>query len=207
MNPKLIEAARKALAAKPRRHVKIEDVLAVIKKESGFSPIFNPNDLLYKQNLRAAQRITGLPATEIIAAVRIPSGEFKGELAKFRCEPGYWEWAKKFTRPARDEFLLSCSFGLGQKMARWLVANTPEATWMQTVVKFMGDVPTQLLYICGDLDALMIAAGGNKPVAFTRYNEGTRFDPVTKKPVPRITEYGRVTDKYRTEIAKALAAQ
>ena len=175
---------KQVVNSKPRRLVTLADVLAVAERESEGVPIFQPTDLLYHANLQAAQRLTGLSSKDLITAATIPSGKYQGQISKFRCEPGYWVWASKlkgrFT-PAQ-KFLLASSIGVGQKMARWLVTGTTPDEWITIIHQFMGSVPTQVLYIAGDIDNLLTGAGGDRKLAYTRYNAG----PNTK----HVTEYG-----------------
>lgn len=174
MDAALISKVKEVLAARPRKHVRLSDVLAVIEHESHGSAIFRTTDLQYQQNLNAAAKITGMSSDAIRKAAVIQSGPFKGCIAKFRCEPGYYAWAKTLkNRPwtAEEKFLLSCSFGLGQKMMRWLVSGTAPGDWMSIIRQFMGSVNLQIAYCAGDLEQL-IARYGDREVAFTCYNAG-----------------------------------
>lgn len=175
MNTALVERVRAVLEGNPRKHVLLSDIVAVIEKESSGVAVFNKTDDLFRDNLRAAIRITGLPEELILKAVTIQSGPLKGSIAKFRCEPGYWRWANGLTnRPwtKEERFLLSCSFGLGQKMARWLVTGVAPGDWMSIIRQFMGSEKLQINYCAGDLEQLLNRYGGDRPIAFTCYNAG-----------------------------------
>lgn len=163
------------IAQRPRKHVRVSDVLAVIDKESGGVPIFRGTEILFKQNLQAASNITHLTTDQIRQAMTIQDGPYKGMISKFRCEPGYWLWAKRYANAIKkpeDLILLSCSFGLGQQMSRWLVTGTPVHEWAATVRKFMGSVSLQIAYCVGNIDSLLVQSNGNRALAFTRYNAG-----------------------------------
>lgn len=178
------------LKQRPRKHVRVSDVLACVDKESGGVPIFNASDVLLKQNLIAASRITGLTEAQIRQAMTITDGPYKGMLSKFRCEPGYWKWAKQyaptFKKNPEDLILLACSFGVGQKMSRWLVTGTPVHEWVPLIRKFMGSLSLQIVYCAGDLDNLLTHANGDRPLAFTRYNAG----PSATNKSPAYEAYG-----------------
>lgn len=162
------------LAQRPRKKVRVADVLACIDKESGGVPIFNAKDALLRQNILAAQRITGLTPAQIRQAMTIQDGPYKGMISKFRCEPGYWAWAQKYAKVLKPEerLLLSCSFGVGQKMSRWLITGIAVHDFLPIIRKFMGSLSLQVAYCAGDLDNLLENAKGDRPLAFTRYNAG-----------------------------------
>lgn len=180
------------LGQRPRKHVRVSDTLACIDKESGGVPIFRGTEILFKQNLRAAEKITGLTTEQIRSAMIIQDGPYKGFIAKFRCEPGYWQWAQRYAKVFKPEelLLLSCSFGLGQKMSRWLLTGMPVHEYLPFIRKFMGSVSLQIVYCIGDLDSLLVQSGGNRPLAFTRYNAG----PSATDKNPAYKAYGLVVD-------------
>lgn len=172
MNTQIKEQIEEAIAKRKRAYVTAADVAAVVCKESHAVPYFSTTDPLYKANLRAASAITGLTQVALKSALIIASGPYKGKIAKFRCEPGYWSWAKKQKFTPIDQFLLSCSFGVGQKMTRYYVYGTPQSKWISSIRKLMAQVELQLLYVAGDLDKLLVGTKGNRALAFTRYNAG-----------------------------------
>lgn len=196
----LIERVQRVVSSKPRRFVSSADVLATIQKESGGVPFFTGHEDLYRQNLISAARITGLDKELIIKTVSYPaSSRFTGSLYKFRCEPAYWSWAQKLkgSWTGEQRFLLSCSFGLGQKMARWLLNGVPGARWMPFLELFNDNLDLQIQYCAGDLDQLIAGAKDqNRLVAYTRYNEGFAIDRKTGKPQERITDYGRLVGRF-----------
>jgi hypothetical protein len=198
MDKGVIQLAKTALTAKSRQHVTLADILAVCERESHCVPVFTERDNLYRVNLKAASQITGLAEVDLVKALIIPVGVYKNYVAKFRCEPGYWKWAKEvkgsFTQPER--FLLSCSIGVGQKMTRWLVTGTPKQQWIPGIKHFMGSVATQLLYVAGDLDRLIDISSGDRKLAYTRYNAG----PGAKQH----TEYGDTTYRRYEQIKQTL---
>jgi hypothetical protein len=189
MDVALIRKAQEVHGRIDRKFVSVADMLAVVEHESGGVLYFNRNDRLLKDNLKAAVKITGLPEVEILSVMQIQAGAYKNFLAKFRCEPGYYK-NNKGTTP-EEKLLLSCSFGLGQKMTPFLVNKLPKPEWVPFIKNFMGNATLQLLYVAGDLDALMKGASGDKPLAFARYNGG-----------PGIKPGGKVYDKYGIPVAK-----
>lgn len=177
------------LKQRQRKHVRVADVLACVDKESGGVPVFHERDVLFKQNLIAASRITGLTEAQIRQAMTITDGPYKGMVSKFRCEPGYWQWAQRYKAAipkAEDRLLLACSFGVGQKMSRWLVTGVPIHDWIPAIRKFMGSLSLQIAYCAGDLDNLLAHANGDRPLAFTRYNAG----PSATQKSPAYAAYG-----------------
>ncbi len=202
-NAEALQKAKAAIEQRSRRYATWADVLAVAEHESGGVAIFNPTDRQFRDNLAAAAKITGLTKEQIIKAATINNGALKGKIAKFRCEPGYWSWAK--TLPAftpEEKFLLSCSFGVGQQMTRWLVAKTPKPEWISLIHNFMGNVSLQMLWIAGQLDALMVDTKGDKTLAFARYNGG----PAVKTPnAAPYKNYGIPVAKRARELEQFLA--
>lgn len=188
----------------PRKHVRVSDILAVIERESHGAPIFHTEDKLYHANVKAASQITGLSRAEIVRAATIEHGALKGMVAKFRCEPGYWKWSNTLQALSPGErFLLACSFGLGQKMARWLVVKTPKPEWISFVKNFMGSISLQVLYVAGDLDALLAGTNGDRALAFARYNGG----PAMTKQSRPYREYGIPVAERAAQIEKELKGE
>lgn len=189
MDIALKNKVEEVLKQRPRKQVRVADVLACIDKESGGVPVFHERDVLLKQNLIAASRITGLTEAQIRKAMTITDGPYKGMISKFRCEPGYWSWAQKYQAAIKnpeDRILLACSFGVGQKMSRWLVTGMPIHEWLPFIRKFMGSLSLQITYCAGDLDNLLAHANGDRPLAFTRYNAG----PSATSKSPAYEAYG-----------------
>jgi len=176
------------LATRPRKFVRASDVLAVIDRESHGVLVFKQTDQLYKDNLHAAHKITGISEADIIATMVIKDGPFKGQVSKFRCEPGYWQWAQKYAKVFKptELLLLSCSFGLGQKMSRWLITGMATNEWLDFIRHFMGSASQQIAYCAGDVDQLLSTTGGERAVAFARYNAG----PGAKKDGAAYKNYG-----------------
>lgn len=203
-DPILIERVHRMIASKPRKHVTSADVMAVIQKETGGVPYFEGKEPLFRANLMSASHITGLTEKQILDVVTFKSGSLAGKYYKFRCEPAYWQWAHmlKGSWTPQERFLLSCSFGYGQKMARWYVANLNGADWIPKIHQFNVDLNMQVQYVCGDLDALLVQSKGNRLLAYTRYNEGTRYDRATHKPLEHVSDYGRTVNGFRLEFEK-----
>ena len=194
----LIAKVHRIVSSRKRRHVTSADVLAVMQKESSGVPIFKPEDALFKANLKAAMDITGCTKEEILKIMTIEYGPLQGQIAKFRCEPGYWQWAERLkgSWSKTERMLLACSLGVGQKMVRWLTSGVAGAEWIKFSRQFAGNIDLQIQYCAGDLDSLLSGCQGNRAVAYTLYNEGTRIDPKTKEPLIRVTDYGKITLGY-----------
>ena len=181
MEIKYLDEIKAAIALKPRHFVTWQDVEAVIQQETSGVPIFNPNETLYKLNLLSAENLADLPPAVIKQSVTIIQGPLEGKICKFRMEPGYWRWADSQTGlDIQLRVLLACSLGVGQKMARWLITNVPKYQWGNVIRHFMADVPTQLLYVAGDLDNLLLQSEGDRLLAYTRYNAGAGAKTVSK---------------------------
>ncbi|HEY9684684.1 MAG TPA: hypothetical protein V6C86_24095 [Oculatellaceae cyanobacterium] len=190
------------MAQRPRKMVRVSDVLAVIDEESGGCPFFKPTDKQYAENLAAAVQITGMAPADIKAAMLIKFGAYNGQIAKFRVEPGYFKWAlnyKKVFKP-QDLIILACSFGLGQKMARWLINGVNQKEWIESIRHFMGSQNIQIAYVIGDLDQLLVGAKGDRQLAFTRYNAGPR----ASKASGAFTTYGKPVAEKAEEFEKQL---
>lgn len=203
MDAELILKVKNALADGRRKFVSVADVLAVIDRESEGVPIFRKTDHLFQDNLAAAAKITGVPAAKLANAAIIQGGPYKGSIAKFRCEPGYWDWAKSLTNRdwlPEERFILSCSFGLGQKMARWLLTGVAPGDWMSIIRQFMGSDRLQIMYVAGDLERLLADSHGDKALAFTRYNAGSKANQSWKA----YQDYGLVVAKRAEEIDQQL---
>lgn len=205
MEAALVSKVSEVLAARPRKHVKLSDVLAVIDKESHGALTFRQTDKQFADNLRAASKITGLSPEAIVKACTIPSGPYKGHVAKFRCEPGYWAWAKALKNRQwtnEERFLLSCSFGLGQKMTRWLVTGVAPGDWISLIRQFMGSANLQISYCAGDLEQLLARYKDDRVTAFTCYNAGHALDKDYWK-VAR-DKYGEPVTERAAQIEKEL---
>lgn len=180
------------------------DILAVIERESGNCLYFRATDALLAWNTSDAEKITGLSKDVIHKAMIIGAGPHKGQISKFRCEPGYWAWAKNLSGLSDvDKLLLSCSFGYGQKMSRWLVGKLPKPEWIPFVRNFMGNTSLQIMYIAGDLDQLLKLSNGDRALAFTRYNAG----PGATAKSPAHKNYGTPVAKRAAEIHEYLGIE
>lgn len=181
----LIACAKKAVAAKPRKHVTVPDVLAVMLQESHGVPWFLPTDPQFKLNMRAACRITGMHESKLRQLIVIPDEvlgwkvpeQMRGKFAKFRCESGYWAKFHEYDLP--DRFYRSCSWGLGQLMGAHL-KDTGE------IRRFLSDIALQGLWCAGMMDDLMTRADGDLFRAYKGYNSGS-VDSTQKAVIERAT--------------------
>lgn len=158
----------------PGRHnyVSPAAVIAVCLQESNGSPTFLLSDAQCKDNLKAAMAITTLPQQLLIDALTIKSGVLAGQIAKFRCEPGYWEWTATKQIPSVSlRFLCSCSIGIGQQMIRWVLPATKDA-WDEFVESFKTNVDIQLEYLIKALEKLLGETEGDLFKAYKGYNSG-----------------------------------
>ena len=171
IDPALIAICKKAVAAKPRKHVTTSDVVAVAMQESHGVPTFTPWDVQFKLNLRTAVRVTGMSEADIRKLIIIPA-DVNGwktpaimvdKFAKFRLEPSYWGVNRELENA--DRFYKSCSWGLGQLMGVHL-SDTAH------IRRFMADVSDQALWIAGMIDSLMTASDGSLFRAYKGYNSG-----------------------------------
>lgn len=194
----LLNAATKAVNAKPRKHVTPAVLMAVVLQESSGVPYFvdtKPGSI-YQANLSAAivhtvkyhsatgklistKHIeTGLTRKDILDVITIPAqvGNFRvpsamvGKLAKFRFEYGYWV---RYSHIAdlKDRFLYSSSWGLCQFMGP-NISKHPDIEGFQFIRRFAADVDMQLLYAAGMVDDLLAATGGDVEAMYRGYNSG-----------------------------------
>ena len=120
---------------------------------------------------------TGLTEKDIRDIITIPAkvgdwdvpAAMRGQLAKFRFEPGYW---KKFPHLDKtDRFIYSCSWGLVQFMGP-NIAPEPDEQGIAFIKRFMADVDLQLSYAAGMIDQLLVRAKGDVNKAYRGYNSG-----------------------------------
>lgn len=214
MNPGLVDACKKAIATKTRTHprghpaVKVEDMLAVIKKESSFNPVFLEGERQLKENLATAVWATGLRESEIRALITISPRvgywkvprELSGRLAKWRLEP---EWYVKSMRlHFLNAFYWSSSWGLVQFMGFNICPDVTREDLPNIIQRFAADIPMQLLYCAGELEKLLKLSNYNRPLAFTRYNAGAG----AQETWDAYKSYGLIVDGYRHQIARELNA-
>jgi hypothetical protein len=123
---------------------------------------------------------TKLPELLLLQALLINEGPLKGRIAKFRLEPGYWEWSKTQNLPSpTDRFLASCSFGVGQQMMRWVLPLETKK-WPAVIENFKGSIDVQLSYLITNLRTLLINNNGSILKSYRAYNSG---NPNSKDPV------------------------
>lgn len=189
----LVAKAKKAVTSKTRKHVTPAILCAFVQQESGGVPYFvdHKPGSIYRMNLAAALKIahrnpktgkieripTGLTEQDIRAIITIPNklGEWevpsimRGQLAKFRFEPGYW---RKFPQlELHDRFIYSCSWGLVQFMGP-NISPVPDRQGIDFIKRFMADVDLQLMYAAGMIDQLLVRADGDVNKAYRGYNSG-----------------------------------
>lgn len=195
----LIAAAKKAVAAKPRKYVNPEILLAFVMQESSGVPYFvdhKPGSLFaanvyeacnYKKrigppgNKKIIRVATGITPAQIRQWVTIPEkiGDFqvsktmRGQLAKFRFEPVYWvKTCKRYPHLSlEDKFIFSSSWGLVQFMAP-NICKEPTPENLQFIRRWIADPALQLVYASGMIDGLLVTAKGNIHTAYKGYNAG-----------------------------------
>jgi Mac 1 len=147
-------------------------VIAVCMNESGGVPTFNRTEILFQQNMGVAVQTTTLPKQLLEDALKIDDGPLVGQIAKFRFEPGYWDWTKNLGLPSVTlRFLCSCSFGVGQMMMRWILP--PDKTkWEAFIERYKGDVNFQLNYVIETLERWLADSEGDLFKAYKAYNSG-----------------------------------
>lgn len=182
--------------------VTIADALAVCQQESDCIPVFKVDDPLFAVNLGTAVKTTGLPKTMIGEAITIRKGPYVGQMAKFRLEPSYWDWAQKQRLNSLQMMLMmSCSFGVGQQMMRWAVPAGQVETWTAFVENFKADTGLQLQYLLGNLKKLLDEAEGDLDRAYRGYNSGD----INSQNLAVMARAANVV-KLRNEIQSALIA-
>ena len=145
---------------------------AVTLEETSGVPIFQPTDSLYHANLVSGMRTTTLPAALIRDAMLIKGGPYEGQIAKFRLEPAYWSWTAKLRLASVTERILcSCSFGVGQKMMRWMLPTNRDR-WLIVIEDFKGNVDQQIRQLAVDLEILLQITHGDLQGAYKGYNSG-----------------------------------
>lgn len=172
------------------RSILCSDVLAVCDKESSGVEYFTNADSLFKQNLRAAQKITGLSEKDILSMVTLPGTknnlfhEFMFQkfgvgtptkYIKFRCEPSIFKIVKGFKEfTLKEKFLLACSVGVGQKLLYYYLANSkkPKSQWMPAARAFSMNVEAQIREVISNMSWWLLKAKGDKTLAFSYYNAG-----------------------------------
>jgi hypothetical protein len=168
----LYDECRELIKSANYQHVAVFDALAVCEQESGCNPVFEYEDPLFVVNIGAAYEGTKLPKQMIWEAVLIKKGPNQGRIAKFRFESAYWDWAQQQRYNSLQIMLLmSCSFGLGQQMMRWVAPKVPDEA-NTFAENFKADTSIQLRYLLGNLDKLLAANDNNLAEAYAGYNSG-----------------------------------
>jgi hypothetical protein len=175
--PTLYTAAVAKVGKDP--HIAAADVIAVCLQESGGQATFSPQESLYRDNMAAAVSWTTLPEELLLDALLIKQGPWSGQIAKFRFEPSYWQWAGQQKLPSpTDRFLCSCSFGVGQQMMKWVLPQRVQ-DWPVFIDNFKSTLDIQLTYLMINLRTLLINNGGSLNKAYRAYNSG---NPNSKDP-------------------------
>jgi len=183
-------------------------MLAVIKKESSYSPVFLEGERQFRENLATAVNATGLRETEVRALITIParigfwkvSRELAGRLAKWRLEPAWY--VKGMQEDFLHAFYWGSSWGLVQFMGFNVCPNINDPGLPNKIQRFAADIPMQLLYCAGELEKLLILSNHNRPLAFTRYNAGAK----AQETWDAYRNYGLIVDGYRHQIAREINA-
>lgn len=202
----LIAQAKTAVAAKPRKWVSPEMLLAFVMQETSGVPYFidhKPGSLCYANifdavgyrrkvkdangKLQTIRVFTGLTSGQIREEITIKEkvGNWtaprvmRGQLAKFRFEPGYFiKHKKRFPELSLiDLFLYSSSWGLVQFMAPNIVKGGPTPENLEFIRRWRADPAMQLLYGAGMIDDLLVKTKGNVHHAYRGYNSGDINSP------------------------------
>jgi len=173
LQSKLYEQAKELIKIADYKHVTPEDVIAVCEKESGCNPIFQHEDPLFIANMGAAYEGSKLPRQMIWEAILIKKGPYSGHMAKFRFEPAYWEWSgTQRCNSLQLRIQLSCSFGIGQQMMRWIIPHGKPDEWIAFIENFKADTGMQLKYLLSNLNKLLQKTGNDLDHAYRGYNSG-----------------------------------
>ena len=182
--PWIRNIAQVAMAHARLEFTTLSDVVAVIFKESMGVPWFCKCNLLYRDNTAALVHGADITEEQWLKVITVPDGASKGKIPKFRYEPGYHQAAVsalgKLKCSYPEALIFACSFGLGQKMMRYLVAGKPETEWLTLARKFMQDPLWQAEQAVSDLEYVLKASHGNRPLAYSRYNAGVGSTHVTQ---------------------------
>lgn len=190
----IVEKARRAVRSKPRKYVRLSDLLAVVERESHYVSYFNQTDHLYRANLRAATQISGQTEADINAAMHISKGPNSGRIEKFRCEPSMWNKVKNAKWHLSTKLMASCSFGLGQKLMYYYVDRSAgEEGIIRQLESFKESEDVQLLQCADDIEFWFRKANGNREKGLSGYNSGS---------VEHVTEYGRAVAARAEEMQK-----
>lgn len=195
----------------PSKTVKFSDILAIADKESSGVEYFTSKDQLFWQNIRAAEKITGLSQKDILDMVIIPSTkktifqEFMfnafnvGEptrYIKFRCEPSIFALVKNMKEfSLKEKFLLGCSVGIGQRLLYyWLgTSKKPKSEWIKASKDFAVDLQEQIKEMEINMSWWFLKANKNRELAFSYYNAGGGI----KKPTPYGIAVNNLSKQYK----------
>lgn len=169
------------------KHVKLEDCLGIIEKESEFKPELNCKSLFYLKRLVLAMEMTRLSMDDVEVALEVKESNKSKYAPVFRFEDRNWDWAKKQIQfYLTQRFLLSCSFGVAQKSMREYTKNYPEKEWIKSIRAFRYDQNKQFETLCNDLERALIKTKNDRLLAYSYYNNGKL----------EATEYGKVVEGF-----------
>lgn len=155
------------------KYVTAADAVAIAHQESSGVPVFHYEDPLFVANMGAAYEGSKLPKQMIWEAVLIKKGPFSGQISKFRFEPAYWEWSgTQRCNSLQLRLQMSCSFGLGQQMMRWIVPKGKPEDWTNFIENFKADTEMQLKYLLSNINKLLENNGNDLALAYAAYNSG-----------------------------------
>ena len=181
-----------ALSDVPSSVVRVENVMAVILKESYGNANFCKCDSLYRQNLHSLHRNTGIDENLFLERIKIRQGQFKGSIPKFRFETNWWQsYAGYFRRHGWDEVTSAkfcCSYGIGQKSGYFLTARLPWSEREAYLDWFNANEKAQIVQLFHDLQTALNKSKGDWQLAYTRYNSGLG--------ARHVSDYGRIVDGY-----------
>lgn len=195
--------AYQLLSLKPLTPVTLADLLAVMQSETGRDGWFCAWCGPFKANLKVVTDNYKITEADWTATIRGIDGQAKGLIPKFRLEPSYMGWAKQ----AHDGIVfspiqqaqLSCSWGLGQQMARWYLASYDSREWMPRLVQFRESPELQIRQLISALEVLLTHAHGNRELAYTRYNAGPNTALISKYGMDTYEWYKRFALQLKNE--------
>lgn len=181
---RLFSDIQKAVSTIPDFKGDVFLMMAVCVRESMGVPWFCKCDSLYKANMNVVRTHFGMEVSnEFLRAITVKGGTNAGKIPKFRFEPGWFGLNQSNPDTARLQpvplIIMSCSFGMAQKGALWMVPGVPQAERWLAVNQLMKDPEYQLLTLAHDLQQLGAFKGHDVELALTRYNAGASAKHVT----------------------------
>jgi hypothetical protein len=176
------------------------DLLAICVYETQGNAYFEPYSELMAANFKAMTEVVPIEHYDFISYNRVASGPYAGAIPKWRFEPSWYrEYGLKLSYVFHSNVAVAsmcCSWGIAQQGAPFML-GTPALPQLAGYLKqFQSDPTMQLRVLSYELGNLMSTAGGDKALAFSRYNAGGGDD--------KVTTYGERVHALSVEFAKTL---